>query len=400
MSGITTTTTTTTTTTNSNTTTNEIDIDISKMDDCNNDTEEQGEQQQQQQQQQQHGDDDGNTSTNIELPKCYPKWKGKPIYDGNPEVLGWTLVSVAESIQYVGSGAFFATTMLRVARDAMTCHEQLAATSSSPLDSNAAVELCGPTFGSINPSSLLSMYAIVVGLVSTAFLPLLGAIVDYTKHRRLIGRVSSTLFVLFQIPTIFLNEKNYPIVLSFHGCAMLIGWIQMSMLFAYLPELTSCEIKLASYTRSITIWTFSGMIIYLVTVVAFVNIIGKGGDDVFTSMVGMATAFGINVIFFSLAWGFLLGKRGPLHERPVTTTTRVVVTSVEDEEAAAAGTEEEVTVTTSKSLYVIGFTQLWGTAKHIVRNYRSLKWFYVSIAFSESAASAFSVIASKFYFFF
>jgi hypothetical protein len=142
------------------------------------------------------------------------------------------------------------------------------------------------------------------------------------------------------------------------------------------------------------------MIIYLVTVVAFVNIIGKGGDDVFTSMVGMATAFGISVIFFSLAWGFLLGKRGPLHERPVTTTTRVVVTSVEDEEAAAAGTEEEVTVTTSKSLYVIGFTQLWGTAKHIVRNYRSLKWFYVSIAFSESAASAFSVIASKFYFFF
>ena len=365
---------------------------MSKMEDSNTPTEELCEQQQQQ-----HDDDDDDEQ---ELPKCYPTWKGKPIYDGNPEVLGWTLISVAESIQHVGSGAFFATTMLRLADDAMVCHAQ-----SAQLDiSNAAVvELCGPTFGSINPSSLLSMYAIIVGIVSTTFLPLLGAIVDYTKHRRLVGRISSTLFVLFQIPSILLNKNNYPMILSLHVIAILIGWIQMSMLFAYLPELTSCEKKLASYTRSITIWTFSATIIYLLSVVGFVTIIGKGGDDVFTSMVGMATSFGINAIFSALAWGFLLGKRGALHERPVitatTTRTTVVNSHSEDEEeaGAASSTEEEVVVTRSRSLYVIGLTQLWGTAKHIVLNYRSLKWFYVSTAFSEAGLQAFSIIASKFF---
>ena len=382
--------TTTTATTNSNTN----EIDMSKMEDNNTPTEELCEQQQQH-------DDNDDDDDEQELPKCYPTWKGKPIYDGNPEVLGWTLISVAESIQHVGSGAFFATTMLRLASDAVVCHAQQA----QLLDiSNATVvELCGPTFGSINPSSLLSMYAIIVGIVSTTFLPLLGAIVDYTKHRRLVGRISSTLFVLFQIPSILLNKNNYPMILSFHVIAILIGWIQMSMLFAYLPELTSCEKKLASYTRSITIWTFSATIIYLLSVVGFVTIIGKGGDDVFTSMVGMATSFGINAIFSALAWGFLLGKRGALHERPVipTTTTRteVVTSHSEDEEEAGAASsiEEEVVVTRSRSLYAIGFIQLWGTAKHIVHNYRSLKWFYVSTAFSEAGLQAFSIIASKFF---
>lgn len=323
-------------------------------------------------------DDDGinnNNNTNTDdrshkkLPIWYPHWKGQPIYDGNPEVLGWILCSIAESIQYIGSGAFFVNTVLLFAKIATQCRIKAAEAGVTPEQAQ-----CGPTFGDINPSSLLAMYATVIGVCSAMFLPLTGALIDYSHHRRLIGRISSTIFVLLQIPTIFLNERNYPIILFMHGCAMFVGWIQMSMLFAYLPELTDSETKLASYTKSITVWTFVGMMVYLVFVVVMTTALGEGKWYGFTNALGMGVAFAINAVCFPLAWGRLFDKRGPLHDRPMTVRND--------------GTEIP-----ARSLFATGFTQLWQTATKIFRNYRSLKWFYISIAFSEAAGTAFSVTA-------
>jgi len=327
------------------------------------------------------------------LPKWYPKWKGKPIHDGNPEVLGWTLCSVSTSIQYVGSGAFFVNTVLKLATIAKMCYAQV---EQAGADIDVA-EKCGPTFGSIDPSSLLAMYATVVGVISATFLPLTGAVIDYTRHRRLIGRITSTLFVLFQIPTIFLNSSNYPVILSMHACAIFVGWIHMSMVFAYLPELTNSEIRLAAYTKSITIWSFIGMIIYLVFVVGIITITEtpEGIDNaVFATAIGMGTACLINAIFLPFAWCVLFEKREPLHDRPTRVVSNRSPSSPSPSLSAVEenGNDDEKVEVASRSLFAIGFIQLWVTAKKIIRNYRSLKWFYISVAFSDAAVSAFGVI--------
>jgi len=351
-----------------------------------------------QQEQQQEEEEQEQEQPDRILPKWYPKWKGKPINDGNPEVLGWTLCSVAQSIQYVGSGAFFVNTVLKLATIAKMCYAQ-AEQAGADFD---VAEKCGPTFGSINPSSLLAMYATVIGVISATLLPLTGAVIDYTPHRRLIGRITSALFVLFQIPTIFLNKNNYPTILSMHACAMFVGWIHMSMLYAYLPELTNSEIRLAAYTKSITIWTFIGMIIYLAFVVGTITVIETpdGIDNaVFASAIGMGTACFINAIFLPFAWFVLFEKRESLHERPTRIVSKrslsspsSLPSSAAEEDGNGNGDEEGEGKVASRSLFAIGFIQLWVTAKKIIRNYRSLKWFYISIAFSDAAGSAFAII--------
>ena len=45
---------------------------------------------------------------------CCRRKKGSPIFDANPEAIAWALDTVATAIIFVGSGAFLATTLIKV----------------------------------------------------------------------------------------------------------------------------------------------------------------------------------------------------------------------------------------------------------------------------------------------
>jgi len=291
------------------------------------------------------------------VPKCYPKWRGKPVYDGNKEALGWTLLNIAMSIQYVGAGAFLATTILRVAEGVSNCHTENADTD---VDLN---ELCGPAITSFKPSSLLTLYAMVVGFIAACILPFIGAIIDFTSHRLLIGRIMAGIYTLVLLPLMFLTEQNYIIILVCHGFSVFFGWFVTTLQYAYLPELTTDELQLADWNKYITMWTFLSMLIYLAGVIVGVVLLKKARDDIFTSRVAMGVIFVINATFLQFSWWFLFEKREPLHEKPE-----------------------------NSSLCTVGFKQLYSTGRHIVRNYRSLKWYFLSIAFANSGWQAFGIM--------
>jgi MFS-type transporter involved in bile tolerance (Atg22 family) len=78
----------------------------------------------------------------------------------------------------------------------------------------------------------------------------------------------------------------------------------------------------------------------------------------------MVVAFVVNAILLPIVWGYLFGRREPLHVLP-----------------------------DNKSLWTMGFVQLWDTSRHIAKNYRSLKWFYGSIAFSDAGIQALATVA-------
>lgn len=290
-------------------------------------------------------------------PKCYPKWRGKPVFDGNKEAIGWTLVSVALLINYVGVGAFFATTILRLAVRATQCH---ATNADKDIDLN---ELCGPAITFIKPSSLLTFYAMIIGSVTALSLPFLGAIVDYTRHRLLLGRITSFMFTVFLFPLIFLNEKNYIIILACHGLSIFFSWFVTTFYFAYLPELTSDELKLADWTKCITMWSYGGMCIYLAGIVGGVYLLGRTGDDIYTTRIGMGVMFGIDALLLQIAWWFCFGKREPLHTMPE-----------------------------NSSLCTVGFKQLFTTGAHIYKNYSSLKWYYLHVTFANSGWQSFGIV--------
>mmetsp|Transcript_6612 Transcript_6612/g.12212 ORF Transcript_6612/g.12212 Transcript_6612/m.12212 type:complete len:516 (-) Transcript_6612:1901-3448(-) len=285
---------------------------------------------------------------------CLPTW---PLYQGNREALGWALDGAARSIQFIGAGAFLSTSLLRMAKEAAGCETE-------PPPGETVISECNETIYGIKPSSLLTTYTMVVGVASSAMLPLMGAVIDYTRHRLLVGRIVSFVFTICILPTIFLNESNWFAIAVLQVVISFVGWAQTAVTYAYLPELTDDELLLGEWTKSFTIWQFISMVLFLAAVIGSVSVAGKDGDDLLTSQIAMSVAFAVNAILLPYVWVFLFEKRQPLHQLP-----------------------EE------RSLWTIGFVQLYNTSKHIAKNYRSLKWFYISIAFSDAGIQALATVA-------
>lgn len=292
------------------------------------------------------------------VPKFWPKWRGKPVFDGNKDAMGWTLVSISSLINYVGTGAFLATTILRLAEFVDKCH---ASRAGMDVDLD---ELCGPRIKFMKPSSLLTFYAMVVGFIAACIIPIIGAIIDHTRYRLRFARISAGLLTALLFPLMFLNKNNYIIILVCHGCSVFIGWFVTSFHFAYLPELSTNELQLNHWTKSITMWSYFGMMIYLGGVVILRRSLGDSKTEIFTSNLGMGIAFGINLVFLQLSWWFLFGEREALHILPE-----------------------------NSSLCSIGFKQLYDTGRHIRRNYRSLKWYLLHINMANAGWQAFGIIA-------
>ncbi|KAG7353681.1 vacuole effluxer Atg22 like protein [Nitzschia inconspicua] len=298
----------------------------------------------------------GHHSPPHQLPRCYPKWRGQPIYRGNPEGLGWALDGVARSVQFIGAGAFLSTTLLRLAKEAAGCETEA--------PKGEMIPECNETIYGIKPSSLLTTYTMVVGVASSAMLPLIGAVIDYTPHRLAVGRAVSFLYTVLIFPTIFLNDKTWFAVAVIQVVISVVGWVQTSITYAYLPELTTDELLLGEWTKSFTMTQFLSMVLYLAVIIGGLTVVGKSSDDVLTSQVAMIVAFVANATILPVVWGCLFQKRQPLHSLPE-----------------------------GRSLWTQGFRQLWETSKHISKNYRSLKWFYISIAFSDAGIQTLATVA-------
>jgi UMF1 family MFS transporter len=292
-----------------------------------------------------------------ELPRFYPKYRGKPMYNGNKEALGWALDGIGRAVQFVGAGAFLGTALIRIAKEAAGC-------ATEPPEGETVIPECNEKVYGIKPSSLLTTYTMIVGVASACLLPLIGALIDYTSYRLKVGRIVSFLFTVLILPTIFLNEDNFFAIAIIQVILSFTGWAQTAITYAYLPELTKNELLLNDYTKSFTMSSFGAMVVFLGVVIGSLQLAGKGDDDLLTNKVAMSIAFGLNVILLSYSWGFLFGKRGRMHDLP-----------------------------SDKSLWTAGFIQLYNTGKHIANNYRALKWFYISIAMSDAALQAIATIA-------
>ena len=276
------------------------------------------------------------------LPWWYPHWKkDKPIYHGNPQALGWACDSMGRAVSFIGAGAFLGTALLKLAKHAAGCSEE--------------EEDCDKRIYGIRPSSLLTTYTIVVGVCSAACLPLMGAIVDYTPHRRWVGRWCSVLFCLLLVPQIFLSEHTWLAVAILQMGVAFVGWAQTMVTYAYLPELTNSEERLQTYTQSFTAISFGSMVFYLAGIVAVATWLGYG--DVATARLGQAVSFVVSSITLALAWGgALLQKQPPARVLPEDST-----------------------------LFKAGFQQIYRTSRHIYKHLPPLKWFYLSIACIDAA---------------
>ena len=97
----------------------------------------------------------------------------------------------------------------------------------------------------------------IIGVSSATLLPLMGAIVDYTRHRLLFGQITSALLCLCIFPQIFMNGDNFIVMAILQVVSSFVGWAQTELSHAYLPELTDDEMVLNDYNKGYTIAFFS-----------------------------------------------------------------------------------------------------------------------------------------------
>lgn len=218
----------------------------------------------------------------------------------------------------------------------------------------------GKVYG-FKPSSLLTLFTSVIGVIAALMMPIVGAVVDHTRYRRMMGVVSGVLSVAFIGGQIAISQDNWFIMLIIDACQTLVYLVHTTSVFAYLPDLSLDQDVIAHYTSRFNIRQYCGQFVY----VAFVIICGqaRGADPsveatVQTARDAAGVAFGWGALFIGYAWLFLFRDRPALSKVP----------------------EDSTLVTT-------GFKQVGKTARTILKNYHGLTWFMLSLLWSPEAGA-------------
>jgi len=279
-----------------------------------------------------------------------------PQYGSHLEARGWAYDAVGRSLSFIGNAAFVGTAVVQLARIDAGCE---------PED----VKCSGRTqYAGIRPSSLLALYNVIVGLASSALLPLLGAIVDHTSVRRLIGRISAIIYCATLFPMIFLSESTWLAVAILLIISAFVGWIHSGMSFAYLPEMSDDKEVLERLNTSFAVVQYGTDVVYIIVVVAIAAAMGWVDDSLATSRVAQSINFVATTTVWVYAWwGGLMGRRAAMSPFPE-----------------------------GDSLLTVGFKRLYKTCVRIYKNHRALASFYPAIAFSESATQALLVIGQTY----
>ena len=298
-------------------------------------------------------DHEANTSP---VAKCC----GRKVFNGNREALAWALDSVGRSIQGISSASFLATAILNLAKEAAGCETE-------PLAGETDIPECNGRVYGIRPSSLLTSYSVVVGVLATIFMPLIGAIIDYTSHRLRVGRVLAVISCALMIPTLFVSENMWFVVAVVQILQGFVGWGLNLIKYSYLPELTEDKELLNKYVASFTAIPFGGMVLFLVVLIGSFSFAGIADDDILSAQISQGIACIILTLTMVFAYARLFEARPPSHILPEGT-----------------------------SLFTAGFRQVYQTGCHIVNHHRALKWFYVQNAFTDAMLESLPVVVITF----
>ena len=283
-----------------------------------------------------------------------PLFLHKPPYGDHLEARGWAFDAIGRSLSFIGNAVFVGTAVVHQAKINAGCQPEV-------------VECTGVTQYGIRPSSFLALYNVIVGLASSALLPLLGAIVDHTPNRLLVARISAIAYCIILFPMIFISQATWFAVAILLIVTAMIGWVHSGMTFAYLPEMSDDKKALERLNTSFTVIQFTTNVIYIVVVVGIAAAAGWVDDSLATARLAQSINFVITTAFWGAAWSKLMGPRPAMSQLPP-----------------------------DKTLLTIGFRTIYRTSIDIAKNHTALGWFYAALAFSESATQALLIIVTTY----
>jgi MFS family permease len=99
------------------------------------------------------------------------------------------------------------------------------------------VDDCNKRVYGFAPAALMANIAVVSGVLSAFFMPLFGAIVDYTSHRWAVGVVATVLMIVIQIVQIGTVAKTWFAMLILQALAGFFYQVEVMAISAYLPDM-------------------------------------------------------------------------------------------------------------------------------------------------------------------
>jgi MFS-type transporter involved in bile tolerance (Atg22 family) len=262
-----------------------------------------------------------------------------------PEATGWSIDAAARAPTNQ-AGAFVGTALLRLATNAAGCTRPFT---------------CTNTLSGLKPSSLLSAASAVTGVVGAIFMPVFGAVVDHTRHRKVVGVISAFLVCAITGAQMSISQDSWLAILILEAVGAFSLLVHVTAVFAYLPDLTFNESDLSHYTSRFNLRQYGLQTVY-VGILAIIGVI-RGDDNSLDASVraartALGLAFGFAVPLFTYAWTFLFRKREALSEVPE-----------------------------GSNLITAGFVQVGTTFAKLWSRYHALRWFMISLLWSPEAGS-------------
>lgn len=222
-----------------------------------------------------------------------------------------------------------------------------------------------------NPLALISNIAVITGLLSAFFMPIIGVILDLTSYRKFVGVAFSMLFTCIQIIQIAISAKTwFPMaILQSIGGFCFSGMIMTSL--AYLPEI--CEAvgqeKHSKYTARFTAKQFTGQALFLVLVGGLSFAFGFSDDSTSAARLAQALNSFFITILFGVGWYYYLPSRPASRSLPDGTQSCTCIIGY-------------------------GLKQNIRTAASIFRQYKKgLLWFLMAEVFAQPSVGALTTIS-------
>lgn len=274
-------------------------------------------------------------------------WFERPFQITDPSTLnvieestGWAMDAAARG-PLNQAGTFVGTAILRLATIEAGCR--------SP-------RKCPNTVYGLLPSSILTTASTIVGLLTAVLMPIAGAIVDHTRHRKVIGATTAMFTVAVTGVQLMISEDTWFPVLILEMVGGFSLLVHITAVNAYLPDLTNIDHDIAHYTSRFNIRQYGLQTVYNSLILGIGHALST--DTIETAKLALGLAFVITFLLMAYAWTFLFRKRPPLSEVPE-----------------------------GSNLLTSGFRQLGKTGKNLWSHYHSLRWFMIALLFSPEAGA-------------
>lgn len=230
-------------------------------------------------------------------------------------------------------------------------------------------ECTGKVYGQ-NPLSLISNIAVVTGLLSAFFMPIIGVICDFTHYRRFVGIAVTLIFAIIQAVQIGIGTGTWFAMAILQSIAGFLFSVIIMTTLAYLPEI--CEVvgyeTHSVFTARFTAKQFIMQAVFLVSLGVLSVGFGISDNSVQTARLSQALNVGINVIFFVWGWR-LMPSRQASRRLPEGATNCC-------------------------SVLVYGLRQNIRTAVSIYCEYKKgLRWYLMATCFAQSSVGALTTVS-------